>query len=100
MVVDKGSGIIQRIDLYPEDLSVEQAIKYFGDDYVKTRYDFDECLSDGESAPMYESPNGEFVSIEYRGRGIAIAVNSDAKVNHINYVSKPIGALSSRCKTQ
>ncbi len=99
VVVDKRSGIIQRIDLYPEDLTKEQAIKYFGDDYITTRYDFDECLSDGESAPLYESPNGEFISIEYRGRGIAIAVNYQGKVNHINYVCKPIGALSSKCTT-
>lgn len=100
VVVDKRGGIIQRIDLYPQELSEEQAIKHFGEGYVTTRYDFDECLSDGESAPMYESPNGQLVTIEYRSRGIAIALNYQGKVNHINYVSKPIGALSSKCKTQ
>jgi hypothetical protein len=100
VVIDKRSRIIQRIDLYPEDISKEQAIKYFGDDFITTRYDFDECLSNGESAPLYESPDGEFVSIEYRDRGIAIAVNEQGKINHISYVDKPIGAPSSKCKNQ
>lgn len=97
VVVDKRSGIIQGIDLYPESLSEEQAIKHFGDDYLTTRYDFDECLSDGESAPMYESPKGEFVSIEYRDRGIALSIGDGKRVNTISYVKGPIGGKVSRC---
>ena len=67
-VVDKRSGIIQRIDLYPEAISEEQAIKYFGNDYIVTRYAHDDCLGNGESAPVYESPDGPILDIEYRER--------------------------------
>jgi hypothetical protein len=98
VVVDKRSRIIQRIDLYPKELSKEQAIKHFGDGYITTRYDFDECLSDGESAPMYESPNGQFVSIEYRDRGVAVSIGPGERVDTISYVKGPIGATISRCK--
>jgi hypothetical protein len=98
VVVDKRSRIIQRIDLYPENLSKEQAIKHFGDGYITTRYDFDECLSDGESAPIYESPNGQFVSIEYRDRGVAVSLGHGERVDTISYVKGPIGATISRCK--
>lgn len=98
VVVDKRSKIIQRIDLYPADLAEDEAIKHFGDDHITTRYDFDECLSDGESAPMYESPNGQFVSVEYRDRGIALNAGYGEKVNTISYVKGPIGAEFSKCK--
>jgi hypothetical protein len=100
VVVDKHSGLILGIDLYPENLSREAAIKQLGDDYVVTRYDFDSCLSknDGESAPLYESPNGQIEVLEYRQRGIAVGVNYQGKVDQIQYVSKPIGSTSSRCK--
>jgi hypothetical protein len=100
VVVNKRSGVILGIDFYPENLSKEEAIKHLGNDYVITRYDFDSCLSKdgGESAPLYESPNGEVEVIEYRKRGIAVGVNYQGRVNQIQYVSKPIGAPSSKCK--
>lgn len=98
VVVDKRSGIILGINLCPEDLSKQEAIKRFGDGYVVTRYDFDECLGDGESAPVYESPDGPILNIEYRKGGIALAIGHQNRVTNINYVSKPIGATSSKCK--
>lgn len=100
VIVDERSNVILGIDLYPENLSKEEAIKHFGDDYVITRYDFDICLGNEESAPLYESPNGEIKIIEYRERGIAIGFNYQDKVEHIQYVSKPIGATSSKCKDE
>lgn len=98
--VDKGSGVIIRLMLRPKNLTREAAIKYFGNDYVITKYDSDDCLGDGESVPLYESPNGTSVFIEYRDRGIAISSNYQGKVNEITYVSKPIGVPVSRCKDQ
>lgn len=98
VIVDKSSSIVLGIDLYPEILSKQGAIKHFGDGYIATRYDFDECLSNGESAPVYESPNGPILNIEYRARGIALAIDYQNRVTHISYVNKPIGATSSRCK--
>jgi hypothetical protein len=98
VVVDKGSSTIVGIDLYPENISKQEALKHFGKDYITTRYDFDECLSNGESAPVYESPDGSILNIEYRERGIALAIGYKDRVTHISYVSKPIGATSSKCK--
>lgn len=98
VVVNKTRNTIQAVDIHPQDLSKEEAIKHFGPDYVITRYDFDLCLGDEESAPLFESPRGSVLFIEYRQRGIAISVDSHDKVNDISYVSEPIGAASSKCK--
>ena len=98
VVVDKTKNIVRAVDVLPEDLSKEEAIKDFGQDYVVTRYDFDSCLGDEEAAPLFESPSGAVVFIEYRQRGIAIAVNGNDKVNEIRYVREPIGSTTSKCK--
>lgn len=84
--------------MYPKGLSKEDAIKHFGSDYIITRYDFDLCLGNEESAPLFESPTGSVTFVEYRQRGIAIAVDDNSKVDHIRYVSEPIGAASSKCR--
>jgi len=97
VIADKRTGRILRIDLYPEKLGKKTAIKHFGGHFTVTRYDFDECLSNGEAAPMYESPNGQFLSIEYRDRGIALAIDQPNEVHYISYVKGPIGARSSKC---
>ena len=96
IVIDKRRDIVLRIDLNPVDLSKEE-VKHFGQDYILTRYDFDDCLGNEESAPVYESANGSLREVEYRQRGIAISVDDNGKVNTISYVSKPIGAQQSRC---
>lgn len=98
VVVDKTKNIVRAVDIQPKDLSKEEAIKGFGQDYVITRYDFDSCLGDEESAPLFESPSGAVIFIEYRQRGIAISVNGYDKVNDIRYVGEPIGAATSKCK--
>lgn len=91
-------SIVQAVDILPKDLKKEEAIKHFGAGYIVTRYDFDSCLGDEESAPLFESPSGAVVFIEYRQRGIAIAVDGQGNVNEVRYVSRPIGAESSKCK--
>ena len=98
VVVDKRSGVILAIDLDPRNLSKKQAIEYFGDDYIVTRYAHDDCLGNGESAPVYESPDGPILDIEYRERGIAVSMRDDESVETISYVKGPIGATSSQCK--
>ncbi len=97
VVVDKRSNIIMRIDLYPKNMPKEEAVKRFGYDYISTRYDFDQCLGNEESAPLYESPNGPITEIEYRKRGIAIGVDNNGWVKQISYVNKPLGATSAKC---
>ncbi len=98
VVIDARTEVLQAIELYPESLSRKKAVKHFGPDYIVTRYDFDECLGDEESAPMYESRTGSLLEVEYRYRGIAISVNDKGNVNTIRYVSRPIGTSTSRCK--
>lgn len=98
-VIDERSGVVLRLDLSPQNLSRDEAIRHFGKNYIVTRYDFDECLGNEESAPLYESPSGSIISIEYRQRGIAVAVDETGRVNTISYVSKPIGARQSKCKS-
>jgi len=98
VATDKRNGLIIGIWLYPEDLSKQKAIEHFGNDYLITKYDFDRCLGDGESAPLYESPSGEVTFIEYRQRGIALCTDYRGMVTDIRYVKGPIGDPFSRCK--
>jgi hypothetical protein len=97
VVMDKHSGTVLRIDLSPHNLPIKEAIKHFGNDYITTRYDFDQCLGNEESAPLFETPNGQFIVIEYRERGIAVGLDNSGTVGGINYVSKPIGTPYSLC---
>lgn len=97
VILDKRKDTVLRIDLTPDALTKDEAVKHFGADYIFTRYAFDDCLGDEESAPVYESATGPLLKIEYRNRGIAISVGNDGKVNTISYVSKPIGPSESRC---
>lgn len=98
IAIDSNSSMIRYIELRPNDLSKDQIIKLLGDSYIVTKYDFDDCLGDGESSPLYESPTGSVTRIEYRSRGIAVAVDESNKVQFISYVGEPIGASSSKCK--
>lgn len=98
VTVNDPGDVIFSVELNPRRLTKEEALKKFGDAYQITRYDFDLCLGDGESAPIYESPTGNLTFIEYRSRGIAILANEQGKVDEIKYVSEPLGSKTSRCK--
>ena len=97
VATDSTTGVVTRIDFYPQKLSKEQAIKHFGSGYVVTRYAFDPCPVREDEESIYESPNGPLVSVEYRARGIAIAVGYKEMVTKISYVSGPIGSTKPRC---
>jgi hypothetical protein len=97
VVSDTRSGVITRINFYPDRLTKEQAIAHFGSGYIITRYAFDSCLDEEDSEPIYESPTGPLVSVEYRARGIAISVGYKDMVTRISYVSDAIGSAKSRC---
>ena len=97
----KSSQVIQHAELTPDSAKKDDILKYFGDDYIVTRYDFDECLGDFDSTPLYESPTGTISSLEYRDKGIAIALSEDGEeVRFISYLSKPLGAVTSKCKKE
>src|SRR6266478_7977338 len=97
VVSDTRTGVVTRINFYPDRLTKEQAIAHFGSDFVTTRYAFDSCLDEEDSEPIYESPAGPLVSVEYRARGIAISVGYKDLVTRISYVSGRIGSTKSRC---
>jgi len=97
VVSETRSGVITRINFYPDRLTRAQAIAHFGKGYSVTRYAFDSCGDEEDSEPIYESPNGPLISVEYRGRGIAISVGNSDMVTKISYVSGPIGSAKSRC---
>jgi hypothetical protein len=94
--VDSRNDIIVGISISPEHMSQEEAIKYFGDDYLKMSYEFCEGIpEDAEAGPVYENPgDGVTDYIEYRSRGIAIHVSRDGRVNAIYFVSSPMGLAS------
>lgn len=98
IATDTRTGVITRIDFFPEKLTKDQAIAHFGPRYIITRYEIDECLSDEEHQSFYESSNGTFVMVEYRRRGIAIAIEDNGFVNKIRYVNGPIGSTKSKCE--
>src|SRR2546428_6034956 len=99
VVSDTRTGVITRINFYPDRLTKEQAIAHFGKGYIVTRYAFDSCLDEEDSEPIYESPNGPLISVEYRARGIAISIGYNDLVTKISYVSGPIGTVKSRCNS-
>lgn len=97
VVSDGRSGVVTRINFYPDRLTKEAAIAHFGSNYVVTKYAFDSCLDEEDFEPIYESPTGPLVSVEYRARGIAISVGYKDLVTKISYVSGPVGSAKSRC---
>lgn len=96
--LDSRKKVILRMVLYPKELSVKEAVKRLGGDYVITRYEFCEGFEERDSGPIYEHPTGQFRYIEYRKRGMALAYDKNDKINFIVYVSEPIGSRSSECK--
>lgn len=93
---------IIRIIIRPKDvyLPKDEVIETYGKSYVITKYDFENCLGDWDSAPIYESPEGKIKRLEYRQRGITISLSYKDTVNEIIYVSEPPGSPESKCKDQ
>lgn len=96
--VDKLTGRILRITLQPKSLLSADATRHFGKDYGLKRYEFCPGFEEQESAPLYENAKGQFRYIEYRKRGIALALTPMGEVGSITYGSGPVGVPSSKCK--
>jgi hypothetical protein len=98
---DRRTDRIVGISIAPENMSKEQAIKIFGDDYTMMGYEFcpDESLG-ATVGTVYENPKDtESKFLEYRPRGIYIHINYLGNVNSIEFVDGPIGLASfSDCK--
>ena len=97
VVSDTRTGVITRINFYPDRLTKDQAIAHFGSAYVITRYAFDSCLNEEDDERIYESPTGPLVIVEYRARGIAIYLGYKGLVTRISYLRGPIGSAKSKC---
>jgi len=98
---DKRNDRIVSISIAPENMSKEEAIKYFGSDYSLMGYEF--CPDDSLDALygfVYEDPKSSPIDyLEYRSRGIAIHLDYKGNVNAIYYVDEPIGLPSAaECK--
>ena len=101
--IDAYTKKIEHISISPMgDLSVDEVIKYYGRDYVVTKYASDLCLEDDMGAsPSYESPEGNHSLIEYRSLGISISsglsMGGQEKVTSIDYRDGPFGAEKAPC---
>jgi len=93
--LDQKTRVVLNLILYPEKLKRDDAIKHFGDDYVLTRYEFCNGFDDEDDGPLYETPNGQFVHLEYRAKGISVVLQKNDEVHYISYGSRWI---DSKCK--
>ena len=96
-VVLSRRGIVSRVDFFPSKLTRDQVIAHFGPSYVITRYATNPC-GDEDSESIYEAANGPLTYLEYRSRGIAIAMGYQGLVTKISYVSGPIGGSQPSCE--
>ena len=98
LVVYETGGIVTSMTLEPRTkISKNGAIRLLGPRYKTVRYSTDDCLTAGGAAPIYESPDGPIVHLEYRDRGLAVALRGD-EVAAIIWASKPFGPTQSACK--
>ena len=99
--VDSRNDRIVSISIAPEEMSKEDAIRYFGKDYLLMGYEFcPDQLLDADVGLVYEDPKSSSIDyLEYRVRGIAIHLDYRGNVNAIYYVNEPIGLASkAECK--
>jgi hypothetical protein len=94
VVVEMKTGKVEFISATPDELPLNKATELFGEDYIKTRYKRCTCDPDYES-PIFESPDGYWLYVEYRSRGIAMRVD-DGLVTSIRFGDKPIGFKSAK----
>lgn len=99
--IDSRTNRVVSISISPDNMSKDNAIKYFGNDYVGMDYEFCKGVPmDSTVGPVYENPkSGNISYIEYRSRGIAIHLDYRGMVNAIYFVDGPMGLASERdCK--
>jgi len=92
---DKRTDKIVSVSIAPDDMTKEDAIKYFGQDYKLMGYEFCEGFEDETAVPVYENPKAtQLNNIEYRARGISISIGFRGRVNEIYFVAEPTGLAS------
>ena len=97
LVVYLHKGILDGMTLLPKNrVTRRDLLRLYGTDYLVVRYATDDCLTEGGTAPIYETPDGAIEHIEYRDRGVA-AIVRDGEVRAVVFVSKPFGPTHSQC---
>jgi hypothetical protein len=80
-------------------IETSEMIRLFGKGYRIVHYDFDECLGQGGSAPVFRSPNGQLEEMEFPELGVSASLNN-GKVQEISYTNHPAGPAHSRCPSK
>lgn len=98
VIIGERSKKVLEVRNLPKSLSKEEAIRHFGPNYIEARYEFCPDI-DSTAGPIYPDPDGQILQVEYRERGIELAINENAWVTEILYSSSPPGLRSkNECK--
>lgn len=95
--VNNGGKRVDTIEISNVELSIPAAKQSFGSALRIVQYTFDDCLNDGESAPIFESVKGSLAYLEDRAKGLYMKISSGA-INIIVVQGKPIGYKVSKCR--
>ena len=89
------SEIVDTIIVYPDKELYESDIKkLYGERFQVRRYEWDNCLSSGGSAPLFESKNGQFEYMIYPLIGMAIPLTTRSNPE---FRVEPPGKKESQC---
>lgn len=98
LVFELKNSRLESIEVYPVLMSLEEAVKLFGTQFSKQRYTFDDCLSDGESAPVFRDPKGQLVYYEYPALSMYLSIDEKSQLVRFAVFSRdPIGTKRSNC---
>ena len=97
LIVYLKSGIIDGMTLVPKkQLNRADVMRMLGPNPLRVRYATADCLTEGGSAPIYESPDGSIEHLEYRETGTAIVLHNGV-IQSIVFVHRPFGPRHSPC---
>jgi hypothetical protein len=96
-------GTLDSVALSPtKPMLKDDIIRLFGHHYRTVHYSTDDCLDDGGAAPLFEDPKGPFEHMEFRSRGVtvALAYDDDEKVESIVFIDKSVIPTHSICASR
>ena len=89
------SQIVDTVIVYPDKELYESDIRrLFGEQFQIRRYELDNCLSSGGSAPLFESKNGRSEYMIYPSRGLAVSLTA---TSYLEFRVEPPGKKESQC---
>jgi hypothetical protein len=83
------SGLIKVIYLYPQKLTMEQAVARYGKDYIKRGRGLGACPTEDEvrEASRQPPPDEYPIALIYPQQGLYVTVNSDNMVIEVGYLA-------------